>query len=235
MKKSPWNNPKVRQSIALGIDKDEVINAAQAGDPVRSGLVPVPLTDYAWPIDKIKQRYPYDKAQAVQQLKELGVAGTTIELTQNSPGPGGAAAPEAQVIATMLQDLGFDVTINSPQNVPAGMALIAAGKFDLSFYVHSTSFEIDDYVSRYWSTTGPLNTWGYSNAAFDQLCVQEQQELDPNKRKALVDQAQEMLYQDMVAIPIGSRPIHKVINPRLKNVRTPHYQNEHFAAIWIDG
>ncbi|HEX9494746.1 MAG TPA: ABC transporter substrate-binding protein [Candidatus Limnocylindria bacterium] len=230
MKKAPWNDVKVRRAIALGIDKDEVIAAGQFGDPIRSGVVPVPLTDYAWSLDKIKQRYPFDKQAAQKQLQDLGVAGMTIELAQNSPG-----ANESQVIASQLTDLGFKVKITTPPNVPTGMATIAAGKFDLSFYIHSTSFEIDDWLSRYWSTTGPLNTWGYSNPAFDKLCAQEQQELDPAKRKAIIDQAQELLHQDMVAVPIGSRPVHKVINPRLKNVRMPHYQNERFTSIWIDG
>src|SRR5258708_29896607 len=113
MKKAPWNNVKVRQAIALGIDKDEVIAAGQAGDPIRSGLVPVPLTDYAWPIDKIKQRYAFDKQAAAQQLKSLGVTGMTIELSQNSPG-----ANESQVIASQLTDLGFKVNITTPPNVP---------------------------------------------------------------------------------------------------------------------
>ena len=230
MKKAPWNNLKVRQAIALGIDKDEVIAAGEAGDPVRSGLIPVPLTDYAWPIDKVKQRYPFDKQAAQKQLKDLGVTGMTIELTQNAPGNS-----ESQVIASQLGDLGFKVNINTPPNVPTGIANITAGKFDLSFFIHSTSFEIDDYVSRYWATTGPLNLWGYSNPEFDKLCTQEQQELDPTKRIGLVQQAHEILFQDMAAVPIGSRPIHKVINPRLKNVRSPHHRNERFGSIWIDG
>jgi peptide/nickel transport system substrate-binding protein len=230
MKKAPWNDPKVRKAIALGIDKDEVIAAAQFGDPVRSGLIPVPLTDYAWSADEIKSRYPFDRDQAAKQIKDMGLVGTPIQLTQNSPGDN-----EAQVIASQLTDLGFTVTILSAPNVPTGSANIAAGKFDLSFYIHSTSFEIDDWLSRYWGTNGSLNLWGYSSPDFDKLCSQEQQELDPAKRKALVVQGQEMLYQDMVAVPIGSRPVHKVINPRLKNVRTPHHQNERFNAIWIDG
>ena len=230
MKKAPWNNVKVRQAIALGIDKDEVIAAGQAGDPIRSGLIPVPLTDYAWPLDKIKQRYPFDKQAAQRQLKDLGVSGMTIELTQNAPGNS-----ESQVIASQLSDLGFKVNINTPPNVPTGIANITAGKFDLSFYIHSTSFEIDDYVSRYWATTGPLNLWGYSNAEFDALCIKEQQELDPTKRQSYVEQAHEILYREMAAIPIGSRPIHKVFNPRLKNVRSPHHRNERFTSIWVDG
>jgi hypothetical protein len=43
----------------------------------------------------------------------------------------------------------------------------------------------------------------------------------------------ELLYRDMVIVPISSRPVHKVVNPRLRNVRMPHHQNDKFSLVWI--
>jgi peptide/nickel transport system substrate-binding protein len=232
-KRTPWDDVRVRRAIALGIDKDEVLATALNNDTNRSGFIPQVLSDWAWPADRVKSMFGFDRAAAQQQLQALGVAGAPLELSQNSTGD--ESLNSAQVVASQLTDLGFQVTITMPSSVPSGLATLAGGKFDLSVYVGSTSFEVDDWLTRYWSSSGPLNVWGYNNPAFDAFALQQRRELDPVKRKALIDQAQDVLYQDMAGVPIAGRQnIHKVINPRLKNVRVPHYVADTLTSIWID-
>jgi peptide/nickel transport system substrate-binding protein len=232
--KKPWNDVRVRRALALGIDKDEIIAAAVVGDTVRSGFVPTPLTDWAWPLDKVKSKFAYDQKTAMEQLKTLGVPGTTADLVTNSST--GEGFKGVQVLASQLTQLGLKINIVVPRNVNDAQAVIRAGNFDLGYVTHGTSFEVDDWLTRYWATTGSGNWWGYSNPAFDKLASQQLQETDPAMRKTLVDQAQDLLFEDMPEVPIcGRANLHKVINPRLKNVRLPHYTRETFKDIWIDG
>jgi len=233
-KKAPWNDVKARQAIALGLDKDDLIVTAFQNDSTRTGFIPVNLAEWAWPVEKVKSKFPYDKAAAQKMLTELGLAGAKIEVMTNTANTAGRLG--AQALAGQLQELGLNPNITVPPNLGVGTQMYQNGQYDLASFTNSTSYEVDDWLYRYWSSASTTNLSGYSNPKFDTLVEAERRETDPAKRKAIVDQLQDILFDDMVAVPIAMKAVeHKVVNPRVKNVKVLHNRTIDYAPWWIDG
>jgi peptide/nickel transport system substrate-binding protein len=234
---APWNDVRARRAIALGMNRDEIMQVGFQGDTSPTGLIPANLTDWAWQPDKIKEKYTYDKATAQQMVKDLGLLGTDVEVFGGNNKASDAAMP---VFIAQLEDLGFKPTQRIPPTLAQHTQILLTGNFQLDFSGGGTSAEPDTWLYNWWHTGGASNQWGYSNPALDQLVDAERRELDPAKRKSIVDQCQELLWEEMAGVPICMKPLeHRVVNPKVKNLRTVH-QNTDFnqsqsAQLWIEG
>ncbi len=137
-------------------------------------------------------------------------------------------------------ELGLKPTQRIPPTLAQHTQILLTGNFQLDFSGGRTSAEVDDWLYNWWHTQGASNQWGYSNQKVDQLVNAERRELDPTKRKALVDQLLDVLWDDMAGVPICMKPLeHRVVNPKVKNLRAVHQttssQPHQSAVLWLDG
>ena len=73
----------------------------------------------------------------------------------------------------------------------------------------------DFYLRSIFSTAGSFNASHYSNPEFDQIAKAQQEEIDPTKRQALIDQAQRILAEDLPSWNVCSRHAINTVNKRL--------------------
>lgn len=208
-KVKPFDDPRVRRAVHLALNRQGVIEAFKTQEQIDLSRWVPHGGEFATPRDTIATLpgYRADKTQDVADARKLmadaGLAnGVQVELLSAS------VPPHAEIMAPAIQDqlkntLGMDVNIR----VAERSLLVEdqkAGRFTL--VLDTPSGPISDFgplANTYFKTGGSQNFGAYSNAKFDDLLKQSDRELDKTKRRAMLDQMQDMLDQDPPWLFIG--------------------------------
>ena len=209
-RQKPFDDPRVRRAVHLALNRQGLIEAFKTQEQIDLSRWVPHGGEFATPRDTIATLpgYRADKTQDVADARKLladagypnGVPG--VELLSAS------VPPHAEIMAPGIQDqlknaLGVEVTIR----VAERSLLVEdqkAGRFTL--VLDTPSGPISDFsplANTYFKTGGSQNYGGYSNAQFDALLKQSDRELDPTRRRALLDQMQDLLDQDPPWLFIG--------------------------------
>lgn len=208
-KQKPFDDPRVRRAVHLALNRQGLIEAFKTQEQIdisrwapHGGEFATPrekiLTLPGWRVDKTQ-----DIADAKRLLADAGLAnGFQAELLAAT------VAPHAEIMAPAIQDqlkraLGIDLKIRLAER-----SLLVedekAGRFTL--VLDTPGGPISDFspiANTYFKTGGSQNFGGYTNAKFDDLLKQSDNEIDPTKRRALLDQMQDLLDQDPPWLFIG--------------------------------
>ncbi len=209
-KVKPFDDPRVRRAINLVLNKQGLIQAYSTQEQIDlSRWVPHGGV-FATPRDTIATLpgYRADKTQDIADAKKLladagfpdGIPGVELLCA--------TVAPQAEILAPGIQDqlkraLNIDIKIR----VAERSLLVEdekAGKFTL--VLDTPGGPVSDFSpigNTYFKTGGSQNFGGYSNTTFDGLLKQADAELDQTRRKALIEQMQDLLDQDPPWLFIG--------------------------------
>lgn len=189
--RTPFGDVRVRQAIAMAINRDEIALAAQFG-AATANQTAIPASNAAWYFDYA----PFasaDVAGAQALLDEAGVSNLEIEFLVTSDFP--ETVVEAEVIAAELAALGITVTINDV-DFSTWLDLEGSGEFDAFMLSWIGNIDPDDFYYAQHYSTGGFNFQGYSNAEVDQLLDDARVETDQAARKALYDQAAKLIVDE---------------------------------------
>ncbi len=189
--RQPFDDVRVRQAIAMAINRDEIAVAAQFG-AATSNQTAIPASNAAWYFDYA----PFaaaDIAGAQALLDEAGVSNLEIEFLVTSDFP--ETVVQAEVIAAELAALGITVTINDV-DFSTWLDLQGSGEFDAFMLSWIGNIDPDDFYYAQHHSTGGFNFQGYSNAEVDQLLDAARVETDQAARKALYDQAAQLIVDE---------------------------------------
>jgi len=187
----PFDNVKVRQALAYAVPYEALIDKVLYGlgkpalSPIAGGVL------YHKPVSVVK----HDPEKARSLLAEAGLSGGfPMTLTYREGRP--EEETSAVFIQAELSKYNIKVTLEKVHtaawNERRAAKTIAAGIDGYTPYVPDPS-----YVLEFWyKTGGVLNTWQYSNPRLDELAARSVAELDPAKRKAMIEEAQEMIAKD---------------------------------------
>lgn len=209
-RQKPFDDPRVRRAVHLALDRQGLIEAFKTQEQIDLSRWVPHGGQFATPRDQIAKLpgYRQDKTQDLQDAKKLladagyadGVDG--VELLSAS------VPPHAEVMAPAIQDqLKRTLNITVKIRVAERSLLVEdekAGRFTL--VLDTPGGPISDFspiANTYFKTGGSQNFGGYSNAQLDDLLKQSDRELDPAKRRALLDQMQGLLDQDPPWLFIG--------------------------------
>jgi ABC-type transport system substrate-binding protein len=208
--KKPFDDPRVRRAVHLALNRQGLIEAFKTQEQIDLSRWVPHGGQFATPRATIETLpgYRADKTQDIADARKLladagypsGIQG--VELLSAS------VPPHAEIMSPGIQDqlknaLGMEINIR----VAERSLLVEdekAGRFTL--VLDTPSSPISDFspmANTYFKTGGSQNFGSYSNAAFDALLRQSDQELDETKRKAMLDQLQDMLDQDPPWLFIG--------------------------------
>jgi peptide/nickel transport system substrate-binding protein len=199
---------RVRQALALAIDRKSIIAARFAGRAVPAiGLLP----PTHWAFEPEVARYDFDPVRAGLLLDAAGHPrgpdGVRFHLVYKTSSDDFRVAV-AHVIAAQLAKVGIDVEIR-PFEFATFFADIKRGNYQIATMQTADITEPDFYYTYFHSTWIPskanpdgYNRWRYRNARVDELTVAGRRELDRAKRKVIYAEVQRIVAGDVPIVPL---------------------------------
>jgi peptide/nickel transport system substrate-binding protein len=190
-KRKPLDNPKVREAIALSIDRKQIIDtvALGAGDP--TGPIPPALPFFALPVGDYPL-YKRDVARARQLLQESGVGPVQLTMLTQTTEPV-YAKDIAQIVQQQLGEAGIRLNIELLEFGQWVQRWLKAD-FDMAPGLNSGQPDPDFYLFRYFTNDGNLNfVHSYQNDVSSDAIKRARTLTDPARRKELYATAQKEL------------------------------------------
>ena len=208
MKKAPYDNPKVREAISYAIDQKPIIDTVFLGAGEAGNSIIGPNVWGYYDVEKYTQ--DIEKAKAL--LAEAGFPdGFKAKIWVND---NPVRRDTAVILQDQLKQIGIDLTI---ETVEWGAFLdgTARGDHEMFLLGWGTVTRDPDYGMYELISTATMGAAGnrsfYSNPTVDKLLEEGRTELDPEKRKAIYKEIQEIIRKDI--------PMYMIIYP-LQNVVT---------------
>jgi len=189
--RAPFDDVRVRQALAMAINREEIAEAAQFG-AATANQTAIPASNEAWYLDYA----PYDAADidgARALLRQAGVSDLSVEFLVTSDFP--ETVTQAQVIAAQLAPLDVMVEITDV-DFSTWLDMQGKGEFDAFMLSWIGNIDPDDFYYAQHHSGGGFNFQGYANADVDSLLDAARVETDQAARKDLYDQAAEMIVDD---------------------------------------
>jgi peptide/nickel transport system substrate-binding protein len=160
--RKPWNDVRVRQAIAYGIDRDAIIAATSYGTAAKNELA-IPKGNYA---STDFTKYRYDIEQAKSLLREANASPRNLDMLVTNEYPETVTA--AQIIADNLTPLGITVNIRTV-DMATWLDEQNSGHFDMLMMGWLGNIDPDDFYYAQHRTDGTSNAQKYSNPEVDRL------------------------------------------------------------------
>lgn len=214
---------RVRQALALSIDRDALVNKFLQGTGLPSAsMVPGGLAGYT---PATGHEYNPEKAKAL--LAEAGYAdmSTFPELTilYNTQERHKLIA---QVVQQMWrQNLGVRTKLFN-QEWKSYIASMRQGNYSVARSAWVGDYADPNTFLDYLTTDSTQNFTNWGNAQYDQLLLDAAQETDPAKRLDLLQQAEKIILTEAPVVPVFSYVKHMLVKPYVKgfygNVQDQH-------------
>jgi oligopeptide transport system substrate-binding protein len=208
-------DPRFRQAINLAIDRREIIDAIyQGGAAVATGLVAdgVPRRDG----DACGDRCRHDPDRARALLAEAYPAGNIPEVAiDHDDDPTQAAV--AAAIKTELDTVGIPTVLRPHPFADYGKFLVSGQQelFRLGWIADYPS--PDGFLTPLFSSTSPDNLTGLASPEVDGKLAAARAEADPQKRLALYLEAEQLILDQYVVVPVGQLENRMVASSRVKD------------------
>ncbi|MFQ9940379.1 MAG: ABC transporter substrate-binding protein [Blautia hansenii] len=204
----------LRQAIIRGLDRETYCSTLLEGGAT-PGKAPVPPTlDFGF--DQLQDENAYDPEGAKALLKEAGYidkdgdgfveqpSGEKLELNFVIYTSREELNVYAQAAQSSLKDIGINVKLNTV-SYETLLDMRDAGEFDLLIWnvLVANTGDPEKYLRENWYSTSASNQTGYKNEEADKLLDQLAQEFDPEKRKALIIQIQQLIMDDAATVFFG--------------------------------
>ncbi len=196
----------VRRAILHAVDRKGVEQLADAGAyPTNATPLMPAMPGY----DKsLEDMYPFDPAKAEALLKGAGwnrngdfyeKEGRRLEVKLVAISTSTSYPPLAQAIQGYLRKIGMDASVQLLAT-PAWLQAMINGEAALGIAQY---IAVDPDALRLWFTPGQYFNWShFENAALTELIMRGQQETDPAKRAPLYAQAQRIIMEQAITLPL---------------------------------
>lgn len=212
-------NPKVRQALAMAINRDEMVTYKFKGlaSPATSLLAP----DH-WAFAAELKPQIYDPAKAKRLLDEAGYADPPGEAPRfrlvYKTSTKRDRVEMAFLLADYLQQVGIEVTVK-PYEFGTLFQDIRTGNFQIFTLTWVGLTEPDIYYYVFHSSQLPPdggNRGFYHNPQVDTLVEQGRRTLDLPERKKIYDKVQEIIFAELPTIPLWYENNWLVTNKRVQ-------------------
>jgi len=206
----PLADIRVRQALSHAYDQDKLNETLFDGNWIAIKGPLSRVTKCYW--QGAEDVYPYDPEIAESLLEEAGwEVNPTTGIREKDGKPlsltlvlvGGHRAPIAEYLGAHLRNIGVEL---NTEIVPGPVQFERAlnGDFDL-IYERLRSFEPDVLFTMWYSKNLKPGGWSWSrfqNDEFDEILLKTQSTADPDERCELFVEAQKMITENALALPI---------------------------------
>jgi len=217
--KAPLDNVKVRQALAMAINKPAIIKAVfQGTGTAAKNLLPPGV----WSADSELKDYDYDPEKAKALLKEAGLPpGTTIDLwAMPVQRP---YNPNAKRMAEMIQADWAKVGVQAK-----------VVTYEWGEYLKRVKSDPDNFFGPLFTCTaanGGSNSAKWCYKPFDQLIAEAKATTDHDKRVALYKQAQQMMHDQMPAVMIAHSTIFEPVRKEVQGYEVDPFGKHLFWQV----
>jgi peptide/nickel transport system substrate-binding protein len=238
MKRKPFADPRVRRAIHLAMDRPALVDVVKDTAPMQIGGFVYPFHEASTPKAELVKRlgYQQDTKAAVQEARKLmqeagygqGLKNLDFVVREINSFKLWAVAIQAMLKETLNIECNLRVVQTS-----AWFEEAAAGNFDLAISaIVSTLMDPSDYFNAWYGKDGPQNYGGWTNEQFHALTKQIDHELDENKRKTLIRQAENILEQDPPLIPVAYEQIYDAWYNRVRGQNPAKFFGIYDVVRW---
>ncbi|MGH3113487.1 MAG: ABC transporter substrate-binding protein, partial [Gaiellaceae bacterium] len=197
----PLDQLEVRQAIAAGLNRQEVVDTFYAGrGEVANEFMPPEVIGYA---DDVTT-YEYDPAAAQQLLQDAGVQ-TPLELTFCYPTDVSRPyMPDPQrnfeAFAASLNEAGFKITPRSAPWSPDYLGLVDEGKCPIYLLGWTGDFgDPDNFIGTFFQNA--QKAWGFENQEIFDTLNEAEAETDLEAREGLYQDANRLIMDFLPGVP----------------------------------
>ncbi len=181
---------RIREAFAAAIDRDGINQAVFDGRFVPNNQTEAPGSRY-W--DKAFPTPKRDLAGAKALLAQAGVPHPKVTLSvTNDP----INVQVGEVIQSMANEAGFDVTLNKGEAVSQTQAA-TSGNYQANMSIWSGRPDPDGNISFWMRCGGSLNWTGYCNKDLDDALIRAATETDPAQRALAYHKANSIWMRDL--------------------------------------
>ncbi|CAN5845192.1 ABC transporter substrate-binding protein [soil metagenome] len=228
----PFDNKLVREALAYAIDEQEVVDVALFGTGgVAATGTTVPVGQFY-----AVESSPYD-GRDVEKAKELLTEagypdGFTFDLYVTSTYD--FLRTPAEIIQANLADIGVSLNI-VPEDWSIYLPKVLDHDFDATILGESGQSDPDDFLYDVFHTGGGGNLGLYSNPDLDALLEQGRQVADPEKRKAIYTEAQQLILDEAPHIFLYHSAQYEAIRTNVRGFE--HFPNTSYLGLrttWLE-
>ena len=210
--------PEVRQAIALGLDREAIVATLMK-----------PFSDKASQLDNrvlVSTQKGYaahgsdfaevDETKATSLLEKAGYAkgksgfyekgGKPLQLRLSTTAGNKLREQQGVLVQAQLKKIGIDIRIDNSDSKTLFGTRLPKGDFDIANFAWvGTPFPASG-ANQIYKTDSDSNYGKYSNSSVDSLMKKALAEADFDKRMALLNEVDEMMWKDLPNIPLYQKP-----------------------------
>lgn len=218
-KKEPFNDPRVRQAIAMAMDREHITkNVLRGGQIPAYSFVPSAIANYTPAEFSWKDQPRAERLKVAADLLQQAGYGPnkplTFEYLYRSTGDNPRIAP---VLQQNFKEI-------APWVKPEIRRVETQALYDMqkakNFIISDTGWVADfndayNFLYLLDSRTGPMNYGQYTNPAYDALLDQATREPDGVKRAELLHQAESLMLSETAVLPLLTRVTQDIVSPNI--------------------
>ncbi len=228
--KEPFGDERVRQAIAMGIDRQRIVdNFYPPGSTVAEQFLPMSI--FGWTPEPVWYDYDPDAAKAL--LADAGYP-DGFEVTLNYRDVVRSYLPSPSTVATDIQaqlaEIGITVNI---EVMESGAFLDASDAGDLTMYLLGWGADYPDATNflDYHFGSGASAQFGAGFDDIHQVLNQAAQIADPAERLVLYQQAAELIKEHVPMVPVAHGGSGTAYRADVTNAQASPLGNEYFAVM----
>jgi len=228
----PLSDPMVRQAMSYAIDEQSVVDVALFGTGgVAADGTTIPSSAF-YGVD-VSPYVGQDIEMAKEVLSQSGYP-DGFEFDMYVTSTYDFLRTPAEIIQANLAEIGISMNIVA-EDWTVYLPKVIDGDFQATILGSSGLADPDDYLYDNFHTEGSGNFGGFSNAELDALLVQGRQASAPDERKAIYQEAQELILAEAPHVFLFHSAQYEAHTPQVKGFK--HYQNTgylSFRETWLE-
>jgi peptide/nickel transport system substrate-binding protein len=227
-RREAWKDARVRQAIALAIDREALVKAVMQG---QGAAATGPFPPVFLECNQLRG-HPFDPAKARQLLTQAGYqdkdgdgyvekGGQTFIMTLLTYRQRPELPPMAETIQASLKTIGVKVVLRMVEQINAALE---RGDWDGGMYFNNMATTGDPYwaLSQFFATGGSANRGGYSSPRVDELTRQAGQAMDRQTQERLACDASQVIVDEIAVVPLLYPSFNYGVSKKVDGFDEPH-------------